>query len=289
MKPGFEQQAEKYRQALEKNIEAHTKKNFPNLTPKKVGFDKGRKFWRVWTADSVSKSAHSFLDTETGDILKPAGWKGPAKHPRGNIFSADVGMSGVGAYGAKYLRGRSIGGFGEAVSRKSLTTEASSTFQRKVDDQLEDIHQERGRDYKWVGNTIVYFQREEFDDAMDWLTDDDAFDVDVDSRFPRLSFEGLDETTQPRKKVKKETSIVESPITAKTEGESLLSTLTRYIYQNRQDIKRARKSVDASNLLQSMKNLVGAMEQISATESISASALRKLIRTEILNLVEKRK
>ncbi len=52
----------------------------------------------------TQKSVHCFIDTTNGDVLKAAGWKAPAKHARGNIFNEDVGMNGVGIYGANYLR-----------------------------------------------------------------------------------------------------------------------------------------------------------------------------------------
>lgn len=51
-------------------------------------------------------SAHCFIDIETGNILKAASWKVPAKGVRGNIFTDDnysIGK-GVGEYGAAYFR-----------------------------------------------------------------------------------------------------------------------------------------------------------------------------------------
>ena len=47
---------------------------------------------------------HSFIDTQTGDVLKPATWKAPAKHPRGNIFDEWNGLKYVNHYGPQYLR-----------------------------------------------------------------------------------------------------------------------------------------------------------------------------------------
>lgn len=58
---------------------------------------------------------HSFIavkDFETralgkvsaGDILKPASYKAPAKHARGNLFAADGGIECVNHYGPEYLR-----------------------------------------------------------------------------------------------------------------------------------------------------------------------------------------
>ena len=69
---------------------------------RKVEF--GRKFARVFVErEGGSRSAYCFVDRANGDILKTAGWKGPAKGARGNIFAADP-LAGVGRYGAAYLR-----------------------------------------------------------------------------------------------------------------------------------------------------------------------------------------
>ncbi len=72
---------------------------------RKVEF--GRKFARVYKVYKVGKgvgrSAYCFVDRSNGTILKTAGWKGPAKGARGNIYAADP-LAGVGMYGAAYLR-----------------------------------------------------------------------------------------------------------------------------------------------------------------------------------------
>jgi len=41
---------------------------------------------------------------KVGDIHKPASYKIPSKHARGNVFSADFGASCAGVYGVAYLR-----------------------------------------------------------------------------------------------------------------------------------------------------------------------------------------
>ena len=44
------------------------------------------KYWRIEIFEfGKASSIHAFVDKETGDILKPAGWKAPAKGPRGNV------------------------------------------------------------------------------------------------------------------------------------------------------------------------------------------------------------
>lgn len=49
-------------------------------------------------------SVFAFIDKTNGDVLKPATWKTPAKHSRGNIFDGHYGLKHVDAYGPAYLR-----------------------------------------------------------------------------------------------------------------------------------------------------------------------------------------
>ena len=50
----------------------------------------GRKYIKVTMASSGSKSVHSFVNFENGDIYKAAGWNAPALNAaRGNIFFDD--------------------------------------------------------------------------------------------------------------------------------------------------------------------------------------------------------
>lgn len=63
---------------------------------------------------SPSGSIHCFVDMvggkvmdvlgKVGDIYKPASFKAPARHARGNIFSDDFGVSCMGPYGPAYLK-----------------------------------------------------------------------------------------------------------------------------------------------------------------------------------------
>ncbi len=52
----------------------------------------------------TDRSAYAFIDTTTGDVLKPDGWKGPAKHSRGNIFDDKNGLGMVGPWGMGTFR-----------------------------------------------------------------------------------------------------------------------------------------------------------------------------------------
>ncbi len=47
---------------------------------------------------------YAFVELATGDIFKPASYKAPAKHPRGNIYAEDGGMGCMSHYGPAYLR-----------------------------------------------------------------------------------------------------------------------------------------------------------------------------------------
>jgi len=58
----------------------------------------GRKFIKITRGGSV----HCFIEIATGNVLKAATWRAPAKHPRGNIYT--IGQEGVSEYGALYLR-----------------------------------------------------------------------------------------------------------------------------------------------------------------------------------------
>jgi len=81
--------------------------------------ERGRRYVRVWrhhTSDVRSGSrgsAMAFVDmtggmlhgipSKIGDILKPDGWKKPAKHARGNIFTMKNIGDAAGPFGVRYL------------------------------------------------------------------------------------------------------------------------------------------------------------------------------------------
>jgi len=60
-----------------------------------ISGEPGRKYFRLVTSRG---SAFAFVDMTNGDILKPAGWKTPAKHARGNIRKGDVSNLWNGAF-----------------------------------------------------------------------------------------------------------------------------------------------------------------------------------------------
>lgn len=51
-----------------------------------------------------SRSAHTFIDKTTGDVLKPSGWKTPAKGARGNIHDEHNGLRRMTQFGPEYNR-----------------------------------------------------------------------------------------------------------------------------------------------------------------------------------------
>ena len=68
----------------------------------------GRRYAKLISCDvrngvESAQSVYCFVDLGTGDILKAATWRAPAKHARGNVLRSDR-MQSVTAYGANYLR-----------------------------------------------------------------------------------------------------------------------------------------------------------------------------------------
>jgi hypothetical protein len=64
----------------------------------------GDRYVRIIHANG-GNSAYAFIEIATGNILKPASWKSPAKHARGNIFADDHGLSCCGRFSVAYLSG----------------------------------------------------------------------------------------------------------------------------------------------------------------------------------------
>lgn len=75
-----------------------------DLEPPTMVLEMGRRYARVVRVSGASVSAHAFVDLANGDVLKPASYKTPAKHARGNLFDPDGGLKWMGPYGPAYLR-----------------------------------------------------------------------------------------------------------------------------------------------------------------------------------------
>ena len=100
---------EKYMDMVQwKNDQYFERNEFKFSDPPKVTADIGRRYARVVKVDQLngSRSVHTFVDLDNGNILKSGGWSAPAPNGvRGNIFDTDVGESVVNEMGANYLRG----------------------------------------------------------------------------------------------------------------------------------------------------------------------------------------
>ena len=91
-----------------KNDQYYEINQFKFSDPPRVTADVGTKYARVVKVDQLngSRSVHTFVNLDNGDILKSGGWKAPAPNGvRGNIFDTDLGESVVNEHGANYLRG----------------------------------------------------------------------------------------------------------------------------------------------------------------------------------------
>jgi len=93
--------------ALDKELKELQMKRFPSLEWKPMEYSKGRKYakiihdnsvWAFVAMQDVNTKNKSF---KKGDLLFPAGWSAPAKHPRGNIFD---GTARYNAYGPAYFK-----------------------------------------------------------------------------------------------------------------------------------------------------------------------------------------
>jgi hypothetical protein len=87
-----------------KEIVKANDEKFNNVLKSSIVVEHGRRYVRLVKVDASSRSAYCFVDTKNGDVLKAASWKAPAKGARGNIFNDDNGLTGMGPYGAAYLR-----------------------------------------------------------------------------------------------------------------------------------------------------------------------------------------
>lgn len=82
-------------------VNTYYKKHYPGIKPHQLKVVGGRRYKKIATVnqDNDGESAWCFVDTKPGhtygDILKPASWKAPAKHARGNIFSDLCGVEAV--------------------------------------------------------------------------------------------------------------------------------------------------------------------------------------------------
>lgn len=103
MTPEFSAALDTFVKGAQALIDDHMAKHFPTLPREVLTVDEGRRYVRVWKEHPTSRSAYCFVDKTNGDVLKPATWKAPAKHARGNVYTTKDVSEAVGPYGANYL------------------------------------------------------------------------------------------------------------------------------------------------------------------------------------------
>lgn len=110
----FETRVEEFRAIAEAVIREHfARQGFTFAVPHVEIHSRGRRFFKLVNTESDPETGdkrgqtmvHSFVEIDTGDIFKPATFKAPAKHARGNIWDEDGGRSSMTPQGGiKYLR-----------------------------------------------------------------------------------------------------------------------------------------------------------------------------------------
>jgi hypothetical protein len=104
--------AEFLRRLADRLNEYRAKMNLTYFSHFRVTTTGGSKYIKVFRQEmkgdepySKYESIVAFVDSTTGDILKPASWKAPAKIARGNINSPQFGMEAIDGSGfVKYLK-----------------------------------------------------------------------------------------------------------------------------------------------------------------------------------------
>lgn len=108
MRDDFEDRLNSWVAGCQKIINDYFAKNYPNLKPNILSTIPGKRYVKIFSVNDggagYGRSAWAFIDKETGEVKKPASWKAPAKHARGNIFAPDNGLTGMGPYGPPYLK-----------------------------------------------------------------------------------------------------------------------------------------------------------------------------------------
>lgn len=99
-----------FMKGAQKLIDDDYRRNYTKLKPPKLEIKKGGRYYKVIRKEQSGSggSVHAFIDGKEGptygDILKPASYKAPAKHARGNLFDGSWGLKYMSAYGPAYMR-----------------------------------------------------------------------------------------------------------------------------------------------------------------------------------------
>ena len=71
------QKIEKWVWQLCRSLEQNYERRYPNSSdPVTFSMESGRKYWKI---NQNSGGVHAFVDKKTGEVYKPASWRGPAK------------------------------------------------------------------------------------------------------------------------------------------------------------------------------------------------------------------
>lgn len=106
IEPSVEAAIESFRKLMEITLQKNYD-TYENLGwEANVTMSKGSKYAKLFNASKDSgKQVLAFINMNNGDILKPASFKIPAKHARGNIFDDDGGAQALSASGSiRYLK-----------------------------------------------------------------------------------------------------------------------------------------------------------------------------------------
>ena len=71
------QKIEKWVWQLCRSLEQNYERRYPNSSdPVTFSMELGRKYWKI---NQNGGGVHAFVDKKTGEVYKPASWRGPAK------------------------------------------------------------------------------------------------------------------------------------------------------------------------------------------------------------------
>lgn len=103
----FDERLEQFMAALQLKIGNAYANHHPETESPIMETMMGPRYIRIVRRNNAAEksgSAYGFIDRANGDIFKPAGWRAPAKHRRGNIFEDDFGLHCCNMYSIEYLR-----------------------------------------------------------------------------------------------------------------------------------------------------------------------------------------
>lgn len=76
--------------ALSAANEMHLALSYPGFEPYTFGYDKGKKYSRIWVDNGTQRFVCFFVQRDNGDVWKADGWKSPARnYVRGNIMTTE--------------------------------------------------------------------------------------------------------------------------------------------------------------------------------------------------------